>query len=579
MVLTRAKNQPGPDGVVGDDPSTPRTRAPTTSRTRPTRTRPGSTRARPTRRTPSHQVFLRDYDEQRRRQPVATGELLEGDAGGMATWADVKAAGGDHARHRSSRTTTCSTSRCSRPTSTAGSCADPHRGLPQYRDDRPASSRATSPTPVDVPDERPAHRRRVPRRHRAQRGAEVGDLDQPTPATPTSRDAADGRTSRAGTYDDEMLDAHFIAGDGRVNENIALTAIHQVFHSEHNRLVGHIKDVLTTTRPTRASPRSPSGSSAAGAGRLERRASLPGRPLRHRDGVPAPRVRGVRAQDPAGHQPVQRLHAVRHRHQPGDQGRVRARGLPLRALDADRHGVAHRTRTARRTTSRCSTPSSTRPPTTRTATGRTRPEQAAGSIAMGMTDQVGNELDEFVTETLRNNLLGLPLDLPTINMTRAREAGVPSLNNFRKEIYRQTQRQRAAAVLELGRLRPRASSTRAPSSTSWRPTASTRRSRTPTHDRRQARAAQVIYDNDAARQPGHAGGRRDFVNSTGAWANADGSVRDGPRRRRPLDRRPRRVAEPVRRPARLDVQLRLRAADDRPAGRRPALLPARGRPA
>ena len=30
---------------------------------------------------------------------------------------------------------------------------------------------------------------------------------------------------------------------------------------------------------------------------------------------------------------------------------------------------------------------------------------------MGMTDQVGNELDEFVTDTLRNNLLGLPLDL------------------------------------------------------------------------------------------------------------------------------------------------------------------------
>ena len=31
---------------------------------------------------------------------------------------------------------------------------------------------------------------------------------------------------------------------------------------------------------------------------------------------------------------------------------------------------------------------------------------------MGSSDQPGNELDEFVTETLRNNLLGLPLDLP-----------------------------------------------------------------------------------------------------------------------------------------------------------------------
>src|SRR3977135_1887456 len=66
-------------------------------------------------------------------------------------------------------------------------------------------------------------------------------------------------------------------------------------------------------------------------------------------------------------------------------------------------------------------------------------DEAAGSIAMGMTHQVGNEIDEFVTETLRNNLLGLPLDLPTINMARAREAGIPSLNNFRKQVYQQTQ--------------------------------------------------------------------------------------------------------------------------------------------
>ena len=54
---------------------------------------------------------------------------------------------------------------------------------------------------------------------------------------------------------------------------------------------------------------------------------------------------------------------------------------------------------------------------------------------MGCPDQVGNELDEFVTETLRNNLLGLPLDLPTLNMTRAREAGVPPLNEVRRQIF------------------------------------------------------------------------------------------------------------------------------------------------
>ena len=30
----------------------------------------------------------------------------------------------------------------------------------------------------------------------------------------------------AGTYDNELLDAHYMAGDGRVNENIGLTAVH-----------------------------------------------------------------------------------------------------------------------------------------------------------------------------------------------------------------------------------------------------------------------------------------------------------------------------------------------------------------
>src|SRR5881628_338488 len=58
----------------------------------------------------------------------------------------------------------------------------------------------------------------------------------------------------------------------------------------------------------------------------------------------------------------------------------------------------------------------------------------AGSVVMGSSDQTGNELDEFVTETLRNNLLGLPLDLATLNLARAREAGVPPLNVVRRQL-------------------------------------------------------------------------------------------------------------------------------------------------
>ena len=46
------------------------------------------------------------------------------------------------------------------------------------------------------------------------------------------------------TYDDELLDAHYIAGDGRVNENIGLTTVHSIFHSEHNRLVDQVKQTI-----------------------------------------------------------------------------------------------------------------------------------------------------------------------------------------------------------------------------------------------------------------------------------------------------------------------------------------------
>ena len=52
---------------------------------------------------------------------------------------------------------------------------------------------------------------------------------------------------------------------------------------------------------------------------------------------------------------------------------------------------------------------------------------------------MGNEIDEFVTEALRNNLVGLPLDLPAINIARGRDTGVPTLNQARAEFFAMTQ--------------------------------------------------------------------------------------------------------------------------------------------
>ena len=71
----------------------------------------------------------------------------------------------------------------------------------------------------------------------------------------------------------------------------------------------------------------------------------------------------------------------------------------------------------------------------------------------GVTRQVGNEIDEFVTEALRNNLLGLPLDLPTINLARGRDTGVPTLNAGTRANSTPDRRQPTQALHELGRFR------------------------------------------------------------------------------------------------------------------------------
>ncbi|MDX6378291.1 MAG: hypothetical protein QOE98_2594, partial [Gaiellaceae bacterium] len=60
---------------------------------------------------------------------------------------------------------------------------------------------------------------------------------------------------------------------------------------------------------------------------------------------------------------------------------------------------------------------------------------AGGVIVQGMSRQVGNELDEFVTDALRNRLVGLPLDLPAINMARGRSEGIPGLNSARRQLF------------------------------------------------------------------------------------------------------------------------------------------------
>lgn len=56
------------------------------------------------------------------------------------------------------------------------------------------------------------------------------------------------------------------------------------------------------------------------------------------------------------------------------------------------------------------------------------------AVALGMSRQVASELDQFVTPTLQQRLLGQPQDLAAINIARGRDLGIPTLNNLRRAL-------------------------------------------------------------------------------------------------------------------------------------------------
>jgi Ca2+-binding RTX toxin-like protein len=459
MVLTRAQNQPGPDNVLGtadDIQDATNTDSPWVDQSQTYTSHA------------SHQVFLREYAKNADGKPVSTGKLLGGLAAGgtypnspdgttgMATWASLK----DQAANL------LGLKLVDRDVTNVPMLAvDPYgkfipgaaRGLPQYVTKGPDGRAGTTDdvlvegdtaAPVPVPDDVVYFDTPFVAdiAHNADPTPVDTDHNPGTPAVaPTPDDdkvpSADFAHQPAGTYDDEMLNAHFTAGDGRVNENIALTTIHQIFHSEHDRLVDDIKNTLehdTAVTATDLAAWQKVDTAADGGYNYGERLFQAARfvtemEYQHlvfeefaRKVQPAIRPFHVYSPDMNPAIPAEFAHAVyRFGHSMLDDTVARTEVNPTTGAKADN-----------------STPllnAFLNPPEYfRGKSGTLTPEQAAGSVVMGSSDQVGNELDEFVTETLRNNLLGLPLDLPTINMARAREAGVPPLNDVRRQIFGQT---------------------------------------------------------------------------------------------------------------------------------------------
>ncbi len=225
-----------------------------------------------------------------------------------------------------------------------------------------------------------------------------------------------------------------------MNENIGLTTVHHVFHAEHNRLVEHTKAVLLDTAasgdvtflnqwlltPVAAIPADPSTLVWNGE-RLFQAAKF-GTEMQYQHLVFEEFARTIQPQIDIFVGPTQTYDTA-----------INPAIVAEFAHTVYRFGHSMLTETIDRldpnfVSSEIGLIQAFLNPLAFAASGPT-PDAAAGAIVRGVTRQVGNEIDEFVTEALRNNLLGLPLDLPAINLARGRDAGIPSLNAARREFY------------------------------------------------------------------------------------------------------------------------------------------------
>ena len=387
---------------------------------------------------PSHQVFLREYttdpDGAGPLGPTSTGELITNADHGMATWADLKEQARSVLGIRLVDTDVLRVPEIL--TDVYGRFIPGPTGLPQMVLANGDLLEGNLAAPITTANSRAAgHAFLDDIAHHGVPGM-TQDTDGPgpiqsVPTTPdTNQDTSDD--GDVNTYDDEMLDAHYMAGDGRVNENIGLTAVHHVFHAEHNRLVGVIDGMISTLTAQEQAAWSATGVSGWGKGERLFQAARFVTEMEYQHLAFEEFIRKVQPMvnlfgeggtgyhtdiDPAIF--AEFAHAVyRFGHSMLNENVSRTTASGQRRPDVPLFDVF------------------LNPPAfVAGANGRLTPEAAAGEIVRGMTRQVGNELDEFVTDSLRNQLLGLPLDLATLNIARARDTGIPTLNQARRAFF------------------------------------------------------------------------------------------------------------------------------------------------
>ncbi|PXW85450.1 Ca2+-binding RTX toxin-like protein [Nitrosomonas sp. Nm84] len=436
MTLTRASNLPGPDGIVGDDPTTPLVdESADDIHEHRNQTTPFVDQNQTYTSHPSHQVFLREYEFNSDGKPVATGKLLDGGGahGGLAAWADIKL----QAQQKLGINLT-DADLDNLPllrTDSYGKFIPGPNGFVQIITGVGIDNIANTPDDTVIAGNPAANGGlgvNIPVNAIRTGHAFLDDIAHT--AAPRSSSGAmksadsDGviGLSEPGSYDNELLDAHFITGDGRGNENIGLTTVHTIFHAEHNRTVQFIKDYVGSSNDPafQAQWHLPDGS--WNGERLFQAARF-ATEMQYQHLVFEEFARKV--------QPNVDAFA-------GYNSTIDPAIMAEFAHVVYRFGHSMLTETVARTDADGSLndigliQAFLNP--VEFGSGYANNIEAAGAIVRGMTHQVGNEIDEFVTEALRNNLVGLPLDLAAINITRGRDAGIPSLNEARRMFYEDT---------------------------------------------------------------------------------------------------------------------------------------------
>lgn len=256
-------------------------------------------------------------------------------------------------------------------------------------------------------------------------------------------DTTTGDDGDATTYDDELLDLHIASGDGRGNENIALQSIHSIFHSEHNRIVEENKDTILESGDlafinewlleplpagTNVATLNPddlvwNGDRMFQAARFSTEMQYQHMVFEEFGRRIAPGIDPFVFTNSADIDPsivAEFAHAVYRFGHSMLTDTVDRLGADLLPVNGDEGQM--------------SLIEAFLNPQAFTGTGDDLAEAQAAFIR-GLTTDVGSEIDEFVVPALRSNLLGLPLDLAALNIARARDTGVPSLNEARAQLF------------------------------------------------------------------------------------------------------------------------------------------------